>query len=569
MDLITESILTEFSKEHEITHLVEDKRFEHLSTYVVTHRRFSGEAFDTEDLVIGDGGDTGIDSIAFLINGALVTDRDALQELCQLSGQLDVTFLFVQAERSSSFDSAKIGGLGYGVLDFFSAQPKLKRNANVAAAAEMASLLIGTFSSKFYPGNPVCRLFYVTTGKWVDEPDLIARQTSVKGDLDGSGLFREVSFECIDAQRLQKYYRETRSAFAREFTFAKHLALPPSPDVVEAYIGYLPWSEFRTIIADEGDEAVNSGLFFDNVRDWLGDDNGVNDEIRATLQSPAKARFALMNNGVTIIVRDLKRTGDKFHIRDYSIVNGCQTSHVLYEARESLDDSVLVPIRLIHTQSEAAINDIIKSTNRQTTVTEEQFFALEEFPKQLEQYFEAFPDAQKKLYYERRHRQYDRLQIEKTRIVTAANMVKAYAAMFLNEPHRTTRSYASLKAKVGTEIFARSHRLEPYYTAALALYKLEFLFRNSKIDAKYKPARFHIILAARILANGWNMPPMSANKMEGYCRVVMQQLWTDPDQLLNRAVDAIALVAGDSLDRDSIRTEAFTQGVISYLRGGT
>jgi len=54
---------------------------------------------------------------------------------------LDVTFVFVQAERSSNFDSAKIGTFGFGVLDFFRETPSLKRNEKIAeAAAIMAAI---------------------------------------------------------------------------------------------------------------------------------------------------------------------------------------------------------------------------------------------------------------------------------------------------------------------------------------------------------------------------------------------------------------------------------------------
>src|ERR1044072_8242748 len=143
----------------------------------------------------------------------------------------------------------------------------------------------------------------------------------------------------------------------------------------------------------------------------------------------------------------------------------------------------MVPIRLIGTQDEDIINDIVRATNRQTEVKAEQFYALQEFSKALELFCQAFPDLNK-LYYERRTRQYHRLPIEKTRIVTPANIIKAYAAMFLNEPHRTTRNYSALKAKVGTEIFVQGHRMEPYYTAAFAAYKLEFLFRSGKLGAQ-------------------------------------------------------------------------------------
>jgi len=72
-------------------------------------------------------------------------------------------------------------------------------------------------------------------------------------------------------------------------------------------------------------------------------------------------------------------------------------------------------------------------------------------------------------------------------------MIRAFAAMFLEEPHRTSRSYARVAAQVGTEIFAEGHRLEPYYAAGFALYKLEYMFRNSRIEPKFKPARYHLL----------------------------------------------------------------------------
>src|SRR3979411_2780128 len=59
--------------------------------------------------------------------------------------------------------------------------------------------------------------------------------------------------------------------------------------------------------------------------------------------------------------------------------------------------------------------------------------------------------------------------------------------------------HKTLRAKVGTEIYVKAHRLEPYYVAALAAYKLELQYRSQKIAANYKPARYHLLLAARLL----------------------------------------------------------------------
>ena len=65
MDRIAESLFQEFSDEHGISHLPEDKRFEHFASFVTTRRHFS-ETFDTSDVITGSGSDTGIDAIAVL-----------------------------------------------------------------------------------------------------------------------------------------------------------------------------------------------------------------------------------------------------------------------------------------------------------------------------------------------------------------------------------------------------------------------------------------------------------------------------------------------------------------------
>jgi hypothetical protein len=565
MDRVSESLLSEFSEEHGISALPEEIRFEHFAGYITVQRHYS-ESFDTDDIVTGAGGDTGIDSLAILVNGSLVADLEALEDIAEKAGSLDVAFIFTQAERSPSFDASKIGTFGFGVLDFFKDVPTMTRNDKIKEAASIMSALYKR-SSKFKRGNPLCRLYYVTTGKWVGDANLEARRSSVVADLKATGQFRDVEFSPVDADGLQKLYRQSKNAISREFTFANKTLVPEVPGVKEAYLGFLPASEFLKLLQDDGGEII-SGLFYDNVRDWL-DTNPVNDEIRETLGSDSRARFVLMNNGITVIARGLQTVGNRFLIEDYSIVNGCQTSHVLFGERGKMDASVMVPVRLIGTQDEDIINAIIRATNRQTEVKEEQFFALQEFSKSLETYLQTFADPYK-LYYERRTRQYHRLEIEKTRIVTPSSLIKAFAAMFLDEPHRTTRNYAALKAKVGTEIFAKGHRMEPYYLAAWALYKLEFFFRTGRLEAKFRPAKFHILQAVRFACSEPNyvLPPMNSRRMEKYCNQILEILW-DPvraDSHIVFAAEIIDIAAKGNFDRDNIRTEPFTKKVLEIFK---
>jgi len=304
------------------------------------------------------------------------------------------------------------------------------------------------------------------------------------------------------------------------------------------------------------------------VRDWQ-DYNTVNSEIRGTLESPVqRARFALMNNGVTIIAKTLRATGNRFHIEDYQIVNGCQTSHVLFDQRGQVDDTVMVPLRLIATQDEDVIASIVKATNRQTQVKEEQLLALNDFPKKIEAYFASFGEP-RRLYYERRSRQYNTVAgIEKTRIITLPNLIRAYASFILEEPHRTTRNFRALLDKVGTDIFATDHRLEPYYLSASALYRLEYLFRKGDVDPKFKPARHHVLLAARLLASGHRPPLANSREMGRYSDELTEVFW-DParsEALFANAVRIVDAAAAGNLHRDNVRTQPFTEEVIRRCR---
>lgn len=167
MDRITKSLLDEFSQEHDLLSLGEDKRFEHLAVYLTVHRHHS-ETFDASESVIVSGGDAGIDGLTIIVNGTIATEPEIVEELAHANGYLDITFVFVQAERSASFDTAKIGQFGFGVLDFFKDRPQLPQNAAIKDLHAVMNKIY-SLSSRFKRGKPVCRLYYVTSGKWIGD----------------------------------------------------------------------------------------------------------------------------------------------------------------------------------------------------------------------------------------------------------------------------------------------------------------------------------------------------------------------------------------------------------------
>ncbi len=570
MDRITQSFLNEFVERHELGVIPEGQQFENFASYVAVRRHYNGESFDTTTIHTGGGGDLGIDGLAILVNGSLVADVDALNEHADISGHYDASFVFIQADRGSSFDGKKLSDFGFGVKDFFDPQPKLVRNEQIQAAAEAMEALYKD-GTKFRPGNPICRLYYVTTGTWTGEGDLEARRKTLEDDLRSLQIFREVEVLCLGAAELQQLYRQTKNAIIRDFTFTQKTLLPDIEGVNEAYIGFLPLSEFLKIIQDDSGEILGS-LFSENVRDWQQYTTSVNDEIRQTVVSQHADRFVVMNNGITMIARNLTPLRrDQIQIEDFQIVNGCQTTSILFDQRNQAGDNIHVPIRLIATQDDEVIKAIVRGTNRQTKVEDDQFFALTDFADQLEDFFETYPELHK-VYYERRSGQYARKSIHTTRVVPHRSLVKLVASMFMEVPHQASRRYTALRENVGREIFSKGQRLEMYYVAAFGNYKLDVNFRTGRVSKKLKPAKFHILLAMRYLANPNPLPQKNSRDMEAYCKVIADQLWdsSKADDLCARAAILVEQVADENFkkdaegnfNRDDIRGQAFTERVI-------
>jgi hypothetical protein len=557
MDRITKALLSEFVEQNSLQSLTEDKSFEQFCGYLVTSAHYS-ESFSSDDIAVGAGGDCGIDCITIIINGTLVTEPEEVADLAATNGYLDVTFIFTQAERSAGFEASKIGQFVFGVCDFFSEKNQLPQNDRVQLCSRVTKEIFEQ-SRLFKKGNPQCLLYYVTTGKWTNDPNLVARRDAGRQDVQGLGLFGSVTVDCLGADQIQRLYRESQTTVSTEIVFADRTVIPEIPGVEQAYMGLLPAGQFLKLIENSNAEVVTS-IFYDNVRHWQ-EWNPVNTEMRETLSAHERAvYFPLLNNGVTIVARRVAPTGNKFLLEDYQVVNGCQTSYVLHESRANLADDVMIPVRIIATQDDNIKNSIIKATNRQTQVTDDQLFALSEFPKKLEAYFPTF-EGRRKLYYERRSRQYSGAAgVEKVRVVNMTVLVRAFASMFLQSPHKTTRNYNALLKSVGTAIFGRDHRLEPYYVAAYAHYRLDYLFRNQTIASELKPARYHMLLAYRMLAHNEPTPGMNSHEMERYCKVLMEKCWDDDGSrlLFEKAAERVRLVAAGNLHRDNIRTESFT-----------
>jgi AIPR protein len=189
-------------------------------------------------------------------------------------------------------------------------------------------------------------------------------------------------------------------------------------------------------------------LFHENVREFQQLSNTVNAGIQVTLQSDEQRdRFAVMNNGITVVAKQLKRTGSVFRIRDFRIVNGCQTSYVLFFQRGALGRAH-VTIKLIESSDADVMGDIVVATNSQTAIRLGDFDMRSQLQRDIEEFFLSQP-FERQLYYQRRAGQYassgtcsadDRGRaVRRMRIITPPHLARAYMATFLDQASQASR----------------------------------------------------------------------------------------------------------------------------------
>ncbi|QEM10184.1 AIPR family protein [Mucilaginibacter rubeus] len=567
MDKITKSLITELLTNQELASEGDSKDFEKLVNYSIVSNEYS-KTFDINTLTVGDGNDTGIDGIAIIVNGQLIESTEEIDDLLETNSSLEITYIFIQSKTSSNFDGSAINSFIFGVNDFFDEQPKLVRNLDIQKFAEISDYLYS--KAPRFRDNPTLKLFYVTTGKWSDDANLLAVINSGYNSLEQKNLFDSVSIVPYGAREIANAYRKTKESISTTINFSNRITMPSINGVSQAYIGLLPFEEFRKIVSDDEGNLLN--VFEDNVRDFQGENNDVNGGIAKTLKSPDSEIFSVLNNGVTIVASSISPTGDKFTIFDYQIVNGCQSSNVLYSSRDSeYISKVQVPIKLIATNDDDVKTRITLATNNQTPIKKEQLAALTEFQRGLEQYFNAY-SGDERLYYERRAKQYNNdNSIPKAKIITVPYQIKSFAAMFLNEPHNVTSFFGLIVRRLNEgkhQIFIADHAYAPYYTSSFAYYKLESHFRRRTIDSAYKKVRFHILMLFRILFEGESLPPLNnGRKIEKYCEYLLNILNDDTASLeaFNKCIEVIDSADFNKDDKQDLKLVSKTRNLTEYV----
>ncbi len=181
-------------------------------------------------------------------------------------------------------------------------------------------------------------------------------------------------------------------------------------------------------------------------------------------------------------------------------------------------------------------------------------------------FFESSPLPERRLYLERRSKQHANAPVERTRVVPFNSLVRAFASLVLHDPHRATRNYKQVLERIPTDIMNPSHKPALYLAAASSLYRVEFLFRNSVLDRRFSSAKYHLLLASRLIMKPGPVPPPNSRDAETWSRDLIDVYWDTAraEQVFRQAATDIDQLAGGDLSRDRIRTLPFTEQVLKH-----
>lgn len=567
-DRIINSLMDTFIENNELSKNPESHAFEEFSTYYVVSKLMDGDfSYDSiDEMQIGDGDDGGIDAIGVLINGEFFDNLQSLSDMFDSNSQrgLDARIIFVQSKTSSKFSASEMRTFGDGIVDILREQPKLRQNSRLAEKWAMLNELI-EHAQLF--NSIQGRAYYVTVGDWNDnDQTLAATIKTIEADVTRQNVLTSFQLLPIDSATLRQYVSDSGTKVSKKIEFTDYTDLPLVPGVEQGWNGYIKETEFIKLIVDENNDLRRS-LFYDNVRDFQGD-TPANMGIAETLESDKPEEMAILNNGITIIADWAQLMRKNLTLKNYQIVNGCQTSYVIYNHKESASEKVSIPVKIIVTTDSDISTKITVANNRQTAVKDEDLLALTEIQKKLEKFFETFK-GDRRLYYERRSNQYnDRPEVEKVRIVPIAISLRSYCSMFMAVPHVASRWYGKLYKDYSKTVFDGTKADMAFYTAAFTLYRYNFFIRNGIFERKYGKFKYFMLLMLRAYITGNDKVPDSKKKAESECKQINEIIWNKKECqiIMKKMIDIIASVAGDEITSNKLTAnKTFLETVLSEV----
>ncbi|PSL94851.1 AIPR family protein [Pseudomonas sp. R9.37] len=551
MHRIVNSHLKNFVKSFGFESDPQDQQFEYFCNYAVLYSRCAS-GFDLDDLTTGVG-DDGVDGVAIILDEEIIiSDEDARSAFQTDRKNHDMEVVFVQAKTSDGFDLGDFLKFKESILRFLNEDPYLATDTVQRNARSVFDECIGNVP-KIRNGKPRLTARFITTGNYLAPREFASAIAAFEKQISDLGYFSEADIKCFGRNELTELWVATYSGITAQLPLFGSAPLPTIAGIEEAYLVVARAVDVvaNLLVAEDG--SLRTQVFEENVRAYLGGDNIVNQSIADTLNnSVTSTRFPVLNNGITIVSPDIRLQGNVLHLENFQIVNGCQTSNILYENRGRYDDKVMVTLKVIETSSEDVFSELVRATNSQSKVDETQFLTLRPIIKRVEQLFNSFEGQDGRLYFERREKQYFGKEVPAIRTFNINTVAKCVASMFCHRPDLAYRYPKKMYESLSGIMFDEENKEIIFYASCLVLYRLHLYVASSNVPQNMRRFKWHILVLVCVIIAGKDKPSLKSKKMEAYCQKVIDKLTKPGEQALapfKQAVDILETLGEISDDR--------------------
>ena len=550
--------------------------FEKFVGFCVAKKYIGYANIQTSDYHTGGGNDGGCDGLLLIANGELISDVSMARELVADEGvkNLDIQCIFIQAKLTNKSKSP-----AEAIKDIILFSERFLSNnflSNVNEKIKDSQKIYSILKSVSYPKISVVVVFSSSEKSSKSKNVVKSNIEEIKQAeklLKESVTVQKFNIDYIGCEELNYIYNNYIKGVEATFNPKGISQIDYSNGeygINSVYSGYISLIEYMKVISDLKDPdslepiSIRHGIFYENVRGFLGSARGINKSILKSLDTESgRALFFACNNGVTIVAKkcsDISSSSNQATIGQYQIVNGCQTSHILceyyqkliakalelteekhkeqeenkaalehakadkdfntfsdlsnekeeinkkyrekFESITNIPKIIRVPIRIIVTQNDEVIDEIVSSTNNQNPVGALDLESRNHFHRQLESHFVNNYNLGK-LYYERRRNQcVETTDANKKNIISVDIMLKSAASLYLHMPAAAARNKSKLLPAFQNNprrLFNDSHNYTAYYMVAYLYSKINSYFFDQIPQHPYDKFKFHILPVFKIL----------------------------------------------------------------------
>ncbi len=469
--------------------LLPSKYFELFSAgEIVKDYDLSYEELDSG--IVGDGGDGGVDAIYLFANGELVQDDT---DLTALKRSVAIELYVIQSKTSASFTETSIDKLKAFTEDLLDLSKDVDSltsvyNEDVIATIRRFRASYEVLAARF-PALSV-KYRYASKGDQV-HPNVQRKADQLKDVVRQLFSSAHVDFQFLGASQLLELARRAPRA-----TFSLKLAENPiSSSGAVAFVCLVSLKDYFAFITD-GKGSLTRSIFESNVRDYQGATE-VNDQIQSTLREHCTDEFWWLNNGITIVAANATLSGKTLTIEDPQIVNGLQTSTVIFnhfKTNNTDSETRNLLVRVIVPPVPESRDRIIKATNSQTTIPIASLRATEVIHRDIEEYLRPHG-----LFYDRRKNHYKNEGKPIEKIVSIPHLAQSVMAMVLRRPNDARARPSSLLKRDAEydQVFTRDYPIALYLTCAMIMKRVDNVVRADAagLDSKDQTnLRFYVAM---------------------------------------------------------------------------